>query len=38
MNQWLILLGIIASALLIGAVPAWLAYRRTLNDGMTIRT
>jgi putative ABC transport system permease protein len=37
-SQWLILLSIVISALLIGAIPAWLAYRRSLSDGMTIRT
>ena len=35
----LLALGAIVSAgLLIGALPAWLAYRRSLADGLTLRT
>jgi putative ABC transport system permease protein len=33
----LILGGIIVAALLMGAYPAWRAYRHTLSDGLTIR-
>ena len=28
---------IVAAALLMGALPAWRAYRNTLSDGLTIR-
>jgi putative ABC transport system permease protein len=32
-----VLLVIIGAALLVGAIPAWQAYRRTLADGLTMR-
>jgi putative ABC transport system permease protein len=37
-TQWQILGAVLLSALLIGALPAWLAYRRSLSDGLSIRT
>jgi putative ABC transport system permease protein len=33
-----ILAGIVLSALAMGAIPAWRAYRNSLADGLTIRT
>ncbi|MCK9489827.1 MAG: ABC transporter permease [Xanthomonadales bacterium] len=32
------LAAILIAGLLIGAIPAWLAYRRSLGDGLTVRT
>lgn len=32
-----LLVAIVAAALLVGAIPAWRAYRRTLADGLTMR-
>ena len=32
-----LLASIVFAALLMGAVPAWRAYRNTLSDGLTIR-
>jgi putative ABC transport system permease protein len=32
-----LLVSIVFAALLMGAVPAWRAYRNTLSDGLTIR-
>ena len=29
--------GVVFAALIAGAIPAWLAYRNTLADGLTIR-
>ena len=37
-SQWQLLGLIVLSALLMGAIPAWLAYRRSLSDGMSNRT
>jgi putative ABC transport system permease protein len=34
---WLVLAGIFAAAVLIGLVPALMAYRRTLADGMQVK-
>ncbi|MGY6586698.1 MAG: ABC transporter permease [Wenzhouxiangella sp.] len=34
---WKVLGGIFGAGLLVGLVPAWMAYRRTLADGMQIR-
>ncbi len=34
---WKVLGGILGAGLLVGLVPAWMAYRRTLADGMQIR-
>ena len=35
--EWLYLLGVVVAGLLVGLVPAWRAYRNTLQDGLTIR-
>lgn len=35
--EWSLLAGILAAALLMGAVPAWRAYRQSLADGLSIR-
>ncbi|WP_236234761.1 ABC transporter permease [Pseudomonas tohonis] len=35
--EWTLLGGILAAALLMGAVPAWRAYRQSLADGLSIR-
>lgn len=35
--EWLLILIIISSALLMGLIPAWRAYKNSLADGMTIR-
>ncbi len=35
--EWLYLAGVIVAGLLVGLVPAWRAYRNTLQDGLTIR-
>lgn len=32
------LLAILAAGLLVGLLPAWLGYRRSLSDGLTVRT
>jgi putative ABC transport system permease protein len=36
-NDGLVLLGIVAVALLLGAYPAWRGYRNTLSDGLSVR-
>jgi putative ABC transport system permease protein len=36
--EWLALSAILAAGLLVGLLPAWLAYRRSLSDGLTVRT
>lgn len=35
--EWLIVVGIIFCAMLLGMVPAWRAYRNSLADGLTVR-
>ncbi len=35
--EWLYLGGVIVAGVLVGLVPAWRAYRNTLQDGLTIR-
>ncbi|PTQ70996.1 ABC transporter permease [Pseudomonas sp. GV071] len=35
--EWSLLGGILAAALLMGAIPAWRAYRQSLADGLSIR-
>ena len=35
--EWAMLGGLALSALLIGAIPAWRAYRQSLSDGLSIR-
>ncbi|MEO5824475.1 MAG: ABC transporter permease [Gemmatimonadales bacterium] len=35
--EWLYLVGVVAAGVLVGLVPAWRAYRNTLQDGLTIR-
>ena len=35
--EWSLLAGILGAALLMGAVPAWRAYRQSLADGLSIR-
>ena len=35
--EWLYLGGVVVAGLLVGLVPAWRAYRNTLQDGLTIR-
>ena len=35
--EWHLLAGILGAALLMGAVPAWRAYRQSLADGLSIR-
>jgi putative ABC transport system permease protein len=34
--EWSLLAGILAAALLMGAIPAWRAYRQSLADGLSI--
>ncbi|MDO6459803.1 ABC transporter permease [Granulosicoccaceae sp. 1_MG-2023] len=36
-GQWLILAGVVGAGLLSGLVPGWLAYRRSLQDGLQIK-
>lgn len=35
--EWLYLGGVVVAGLLVGLIPAWRAYRNTLQDGLTIR-
>ncbi len=35
--EWLYLGGVIVAGLLVGLIPAWRAYRNTLQDGLAIR-
>jgi putative ABC transport system permease protein len=35
--EWLYLGGVVVAGVLVGLVPAWRAYRNTLQDGLTIR-
>lgn len=35
--EWLYLAGVVVAGVLVGLVPAWRAYRNTLQDGLTIR-
>lgn len=35
--EWIYFGGVVAAGLLVGLVPAWRAYRNTLQDGLTIR-
>ncbi|MBD8708593.1 ABC transporter permease [Pseudomonas sp. CFBP 13711] len=35
--EWTLLAGILGAAVLMGTVPAWLAYRQSLADGLSIR-
>ena len=37
-SEWLALGTIMLAGLVVGLIPAWLAYRRSLSDGLTIRT
>ncbi len=36
-TEWLLLAGVLASGLVAGMLPAWLAYRRSLADGLILR-
>lgn len=36
-HEWQLLSGILLAALVIGAIPAWRAYRQSLVDGLSIR-
>ncbi len=35
--EWMYLGGVVVAGVLVGLVPAWRAYRNTLQDGLTIR-
>lgn len=35
--EWQLLLAVLGTALLIGAIPAWRAYHQSLSDGLSIR-
>lgn len=35
--EWMYLGGVVVAGLLVGLLPAWRAYRNTLQDGLTIR-
>jgi putative ABC transport system permease protein len=35
--EWIYLGGVVVAGVLVGLVPAWRAYRNTLQDGLTIR-
>jgi putative ABC transport system permease protein len=35
--EWLYLGGVVVAGVLVGLIPAWRAYRNTLQDGLTIR-
>lgn len=35
--EWLYLVGVVVAGVLVGLIPAWRAYRNTLQDGLTIR-
>lgn len=35
--EWTYLVGVVVAGVLVGLVPAWRAYRNTLQDGLTIR-
>ena len=35
--EWFYLAGVVVAGILVGLVPAWRAYRNTLQDGLTIR-
>jgi putative ABC transport system permease protein len=35
--EWMYLGGVVVAGILVGLVPAWRAYRNTLQDGLTIR-
>lgn len=35
--EWFYLVGVVVAGILVGLVPAWRAYRNTLQDGLTIR-
>jgi putative ABC transport system permease protein len=37
-GEWRLLGIVLAGGVLVGMIPAWLAYRRALADGMSIRT
>jgi len=37
LREWLLLGGVLAAGLLIGLVPGWRAYRRSLSDGLSLR-
>jgi putative ABC transport system permease protein len=37
LREWLLLGGVLAVGLLIGFVPGWRAYRRSLSDGLSLR-
>ncbi|MBK5970490.1 MULTISPECIES: ABC transporter permease [Thiorhodovibrio] len=36
-GEWLLLASLLAAGVLVGAIPAYLAYRRSLIDGLSIR-
>jgi putative ABC transport system permease protein len=38
LSELLALLAIFCAGLLVGLLPAWLGYRRSLSDGLTVRT
>jgi putative ABC transport system permease protein len=38
LHEWRLLGLVIAAGLVAGIIPAWLAYRRSVADGMTVRT
>lgn len=38
LEEWRLLGLVIAAGLVAGIIPAWLAYRRSVADGMTVRT
>lgn len=35
-NEWLLIAAVIAAALFAGCLPAWIAYRRSLADGLQV--
>lgn len=37
-SEWLALAAIFGAGILVGLLPAWLGYRRSLSDGLTVRT
>lgn len=37
-TEWLALVAILGAGIVVGLIPAWLGYRRSLSDGLTVRT
>ena len=35
-NEWLLMAAVMVAALLAGCLPAWIAYRRSLADGLQV--